>query len=58
MTKDALNFLTSEECNDKVDILSATQEGAGQVELRLQFYNYEALEEFLEKINQEFVEHF
>ena len=58
MTKDALNFLTSEECDDKVDILSAIQEGAGQVELRLQFYDYKVLEEFLEKINQEFVDHF
>lgn len=58
MTKDALNFLISEECEDKVDILSVTQEGAGQVELRLQFYDYKVLEEFLEKINQEFVEHF
>jgi hypothetical protein len=58
MTKDALNFLTSEECDDKVDILSAVEEGAGQVELRLQFYDYKILEEFLEKINQEFVDHF
>jgi hypothetical protein len=58
MTKDALNFLTNEECDDKVDILSAVEEGAGQVELRLQFYDYEILEEFLEKINQEFVDHF
>lgn len=58
MTKDALNFLTNEECDDKVDILSAVEEGAGQVELRLQFYDYKVLEEFLEKINQEFVDHF
>ena len=58
MTKDALNFLTSEECDDKIDIMSAVEEGAGQVELRLQFYDYKILEEFLEKINQEFVDHF
>lgn len=58
MTKDALNFLTSEECDDKVDIISVNDVKAGQVELRLQFYDYEVLEEFLEKINQEFVDHF
>lgn len=58
MTKDALNFLTSEECDDKVDIISVNDAKAGQVELRLQFYDYEVLEEFLEKINQEFVDHF
>jgi hypothetical protein len=58
MTKDALNFLTSEECDDKVDIISVNDAKAGQVELRLQFYDYDVLEEFLEKINQEFVDHF
>ena len=58
MTKEALEFLVSEKCDDKVDILSAVDDGAGQVELRLQFYDYKILEKFLEKINQEFVDHF
>lgn len=58
MTKDALEFLVSKKCDDKVDILSAVDDGAGQVELRLQFYDGEILKKFLEKINQEFVDHF
>ena len=58
MTKDALEFLVSKKCDDKFDILSAVDDGAGQVELRLQFYDYKILEKFLEKINQEFVDHF
>ena len=58
MTKDALEFLVSKKCDDKFDILSAIDDGAGQVELRLQFYDYKILEQFLEKINQEFVDHF
>lgn len=58
MTKDALEFLVSKKCNDKFDILSAIDDGAGQVELRLQFYDYKILKKFFEKINQEFVDHF
>lgn len=58
MTKDALEFLVSKKCDNKFDILSAIDDGAGQVELRLQFYDYKILEKFLEKINQEFVDHF
>ena len=58
MTKDALEFLVSKKCDDKFDILSAIDDGAGQVELRLQFYDYEILKKFFEKINQEFVDHF
>lgn len=58
MTKDALEFLVSKKCDDKVDILSAVDDGAGQVELILQFYDGEILKKFLEKINQEFVDHF
>lgn len=58
MTKDALEFLVSKKCDDKFDILSAIDDGAGQVELRLQFYDYKILEKFIEKINQEFVDHF
>lgn len=58
MTKDALEFLVSKKCNDKVDILSAEVEDAGKVELILQFYDDEILKKFIEKINQEFVDHF
>ena len=58
MTKDALEFLVSKKCDDKVDILSAVDDGVGQVELILQFYDGEILKKFLEKINQEFVDHF
>ena len=58
MTKDALEFLVSKKCDDKVDILSAVDDGAGQVELILHFYDDEILKKFLEKINQEFVDHF
>lgn len=58
MTKDALEFLVSKKCDDKVDILSAVDDGAGQVELRLQFYDDKILKKFFEKINQEFVDHF
>ena len=58
MTKDALEFLVSKKCDDKVDILSAVDDGADQVELILQFYDGEILKKFLEKINQEFVDHF
>lgn len=58
MTKDALEFLVSKKCDDKFDILSAVDDGAGQVELRLQFYDDKILKKFFEKINQEFVDHF
>lgn len=56
MTIDALNVLVDKK--DNFDILSATEEGAGIVNLTLQFYDYNTLEEFLQKINQEYVETF
>ena len=56
MTVDAISTLIDKK--DKFDILSATEEGAGVVNLTLQFYDYDALEEFLQKINQEYVETF
>ncbi len=56
MTAEAIEFLADK--NDKFDIMSATEEGSGVVNLTLQFYNYEVLEEFLTRINQEYVNSF
>lgn len=58
MTVDALKFLTEEENQDKVDVISVNDKIGGKVELTLQFHSYAILEEFLSKMNQKYVDYF
>ena len=58
MTVDALKFLTEEENQDKVDVISVNDKIGGKVELTLQFHSYAILEKNMKKMNQKYVDYF